>query len=258
MKRIFISALSALAIAFSAQAATTVPVQLLNPTGSTSGQAIVSTGASNAPAWGGIGVNGIAAIAGNSIVANVTGSSASPTAFSMPSCSATANVLQYTSGTGFTCLTTLFSSPTITTPNITGVTNASNAAVGSIGEFPTPSNLSAVSLTSGAGANVASISLTAGDWDVSGVIFYAPASSTNVLQVLSGINTASATIGGQGTFTSYLTPTSTASGGNGIAIQSPITRINVTTTTTVFLVASAQFTISTMTASGFMRARRVR
>lgn len=36
-----------------AMSATTVPVQLLNPTGSTSGQAIVSTGPSSAPAWGG-------------------------------------------------------------------------------------------------------------------------------------------------------------------------------------------------------------
>lgn len=33
-------------------AATTVPVQLLNPSGSSAGQAIVSTGASSAPAWG--------------------------------------------------------------------------------------------------------------------------------------------------------------------------------------------------------------
>lgn len=52
MKKI-IGALIALYSAF-AFSATLVPIQLLNPTGSTSGQAIVSTGASSAPAWAGV------------------------------------------------------------------------------------------------------------------------------------------------------------------------------------------------------------
>jgi C1q domain len=50
MKRI-ISILLSLCAA-SAFSATLVPVQLLNPTGSSNGQAIVSTGSSSAPAWG--------------------------------------------------------------------------------------------------------------------------------------------------------------------------------------------------------------
>lgn len=49
MKNILIAAL--LALAAVAHAATTVPVQLLNPTGSTAGQGLVSTGAASAPAW---------------------------------------------------------------------------------------------------------------------------------------------------------------------------------------------------------------
>lgn len=44
----------------------------------------------------------LAAQAANTVLANVTGSSASPTAFAMPSCS-TIGFLQWTSGTGFTC-----------------------------------------------------------------------------------------------------------------------------------------------------------
>lgn len=101
MKKI-ISALIAFYSAF-AFSATTVPVQLLNPTGSTSGQAIVSTGASSAPAWGGIGLSGISAIAANTMVGNGTGSSATPAAITMPSCSTAGTALQWTSGTGFTC-----------------------------------------------------------------------------------------------------------------------------------------------------------
>lgn len=83
--------------------ATLVPVQLLNPTGSASGQAIVSTGASSAPAWSNVTAAGLVAQAANTVVANVTAASASPTAFPMPSCSATGSALNYTSGTGFTC-----------------------------------------------------------------------------------------------------------------------------------------------------------
>ncbi|WP_258167477.1 hypothetical protein [Burkholderia multivorans] len=39
----------------------------------------------------------------NTVISNATGSSASPTAFAMPSCSGASNVLQWTNGTGFTC-----------------------------------------------------------------------------------------------------------------------------------------------------------
>lgn len=43
-------------------AATLVPVQLLNPTGSSSGQAIVSTGSSSAPAWGSVSASAISGV----------------------------------------------------------------------------------------------------------------------------------------------------------------------------------------------------
>lgn len=53
-----------------------------------------------------IGLPTLAAQAANTVVANVTGSSASPTAFPMPSCSAANSALKYTSGTGWGCGTT--------------------------------------------------------------------------------------------------------------------------------------------------------
>lgn len=93
-----------LAFASSVAFATTlVPIQLLNPTGSTSGQVILSNGPSNPPSWGGISLSGLGAIAANTVVANVTGASAVPSAFGMPSCSSSTSALQWTSGTGFTC-----------------------------------------------------------------------------------------------------------------------------------------------------------
>jgi len=104
MKRILGAVLALLTSA--AFAATTVPVQLLNPTGSTAGQTILSTGPSTAPAWGGIALSGLGAQAANTVVANATGSSATPTAVALPSCSTTNSALKYTSGTGFSCGTT--------------------------------------------------------------------------------------------------------------------------------------------------------
>lgn len=53
-----------------------------------------------------IGLPTLAAQAANTVVANVTGSSASPTAFPMPSCSTANSALKYTSGTGWGCGTT--------------------------------------------------------------------------------------------------------------------------------------------------------
>lgn len=113
------------------------PITLLNPSGSSSGQAIVSTGASSAPAWGGIGVNGIAAIAANTVLANATGSSASPTAFVMPSCSTSSSALNYTSGTGIGC------NASINAATLGGATFAAPGAIGST----TPATSFAVSGT---------------------------------------------------------------------------------------------------------------
>jgi hypothetical protein len=86
-----------------ANAATLTPIQLISPAGSASGQVITSTGASTAPTWGNVSASALAAQAANTVLANVTASSASPTAFAMPSCSTSTSALQYTSGAGFTC-----------------------------------------------------------------------------------------------------------------------------------------------------------
>jgi hypothetical protein len=102
MKRLLTILVLACAAA-SSFGATLNPVQLLNPAGSTSGQAILSTGAGTAPAWGNVTATSLGAQAANTVVANFTGASASPTAFAMPSCSTSSSALQYTSGTGFAC-----------------------------------------------------------------------------------------------------------------------------------------------------------
>lgn len=102
MKRIT-TFLAGFALAISAAAATLSPIQLLNPAGSTAGQAIVSTGASTAPAWGNVTATALAPVGANTVIGNFTASSASPLANAVPSCSTANSALKYTSGTGLVC-----------------------------------------------------------------------------------------------------------------------------------------------------------
>lgn len=243
--------------------ATLVPIQLLNPSGSTSGQLIVSSGPSSAPAWGGVSLSALGNIAANTVVSNPTGSSATPTAFAMPSCSASGNSLNWTSGTGFTCATgyALLSGATFTgaitpsqTAGIVGTTTNNNANAGSVGELVTNS-ATGISLTTATPTNLTSISLTAGDWEVSGVAQFAPAASTVTTQYAVGSNSVSATFG---SFDRTMLLASTFVNGATNNLVAPPTRFSLSSTTTIYLIGQATFTASTMTAGGFIRARRVR
>src|ERR1700722_1931165 len=90
----------ALAISFAAQATTYNSIQLLNPAGSTAGQAIVSSGATTAPAWGAVTAGALAPIGANTLLGNATASTAAPAAFAVPTCSAAGSVLHWVAGRG--------------------------------------------------------------------------------------------------------------------------------------------------------------
>lgn len=55
----------------------------------------------------GVTLGMLATQAANTVLANTTASTAAPSAVSIPSCSTNASAIQYTSGTGFSCSTTL-------------------------------------------------------------------------------------------------------------------------------------------------------
>lgn len=132
-----------------------------------------------------------------------------------------------------------------------------NASAGNVGEFVQGQLVSgsATSLTSGVNKDVISISLTAGDWDVEGVVGFLPSGVATALVVW--VNSTSATL-----------PTEFATPGIG-ALQLSFTsgarqqlttgnrRFSLSTTTTIYLSADASFT-GTCTAYGTIRARRVR
>lgn len=335
-----------------AHAATTVPVQLLNPTGSTSGQAIVSTGASSAPAWGSVTAGSLAPQAANTALANATGSSAAPSAVSIPSCSTTASALNWTTSSGFTCNTgisafslsggavnattgqfTSLQGQTLTVTNsltsgssaiisstsntangaallfsgngsnankivhvtngtfaitnsagtvdilqltdagafsISGIINptypsgikgnisGSNVSAGTVGEVISSNipSASAVAISTGVAKTITSITLTAGDWDVWGMVCDKPAAGT-VEQLIQGsiseTTNTDATPPNGGAFT-VLPFTAIASQ----ATCAPVgmKQVNVSGSQTEFLVITSAFTVSTNAAYGFIGARR--
>lgn len=141
-----------------------------------------------------------------------------------------------------------------TTNGIVGTTLADSANAGSIGEYVT-ANATGVSLTTATTANITSISLTAGDWDVSGTGIIQAAGSGIPTSLLVGISTTSATIGTLGTY-SQLAFGIGANGG--WATPTPTFRVNISTTTTVYLIAQATFSTGTVSSQGLIRARRVR
>jgi hypothetical protein len=140
---------------------------------------------------------------------------------------------------------------------IGGVTDGSSAAAGIVGETMSSSlsQASANSLTSGLTANITTINLTAGDWDVKGVASFNITNGT-VTSSACGISVLSAmqpTDGSSVASGLQLTATSVV---NSIPIQRK--QINVRSTTTVYLVGTCFFSAGNVSAFGQIVARRIR
>jgi hypothetical protein len=276
------------ALPLSLAAATLSPIQLLNPAGSTAGQAVVSTGPSTAPAWTTVTAGGLTPIGANTVYGNFTGASASPIANAVPSCSTANSALKYASGTGLSCgitfaltsgnlsqfaattsaqlagvisnetgssLLVFNTTPTLNQPNIVGTTTNDNATAGSVGELVSTQGL-AVALTTLTSANITSLaSLPAGDYDISGNFQCNTAGGGVVNSVQASINTVSATLQTSPANAILFT---TAPANNPVSAIPPMLRFSFAAPTTVFLVGRCGFTGGTATGDGFIRARRIR
>ena len=143
---------------------------------------------------------------------------------------------------------------------IKGTNTNDDAAAGYVGE-PITSTIavgSAVSLTTNVTANVTSISLTAGDWDVSGVVLMDSGATTNITRVTAGTSSTSATADITKGYYSHIHSGYVPGGGQFRAMPLNTSRFSLSGTTTIYLVALANFTVSTCTAYGTISARRVR
>lgn len=152
---------------------------------------------------------------------------------------------------------------TVSPGHYSGEPSTGAPAAGEIGEYVVGSvaRLSAISLTNNVAANVTSISLTAGDWDVWGQMAFVCGTTTNVTFFDMGLSTTTATLPAlDGLITTQWTYGASGSvpGAGSIFIPPTRTRFSLSTTTTIFLVAEATFTVSTCTAYGSIQARRMR
>lgn len=147
-----------------------------------------------------------------------------------------------------------------TTSGIIGTTTNNNAAAGSVGEVISANNPgggSAINLTTATAAAVTSISLTAGDWDVYGCVVYSNGATTNLVSARGFISTSVSLLSAE--FSAVVDYGTAGLVLNGvIGLTCPPIRISISSTTTIYLVAYANFTIGVSTAYGQIYARRRR
>ena len=141
----------------------------------------------------------------------------------------------------------------------TGTVTNDSAAAGEVGEYISSEVLvaSAVPLTTNTGANVTSISLSAGDWDVNGIVLFSGIATIGMV-----FSDVSITTGGKTTLsagTPMFGAAFDASTYGAIGIPTGNTRISIASTTTVYLIAFSNFSAGTgFSAFGKIHARRIR
>jgi hypothetical protein len=222
---------------------------LLNTTGSTSGQAIVSTGPSSAPGW-----TAVANAGANTNITSLTGLTTPLGTWAGglgANNSASTGIVVFSSGMA----------TVTTTPLIGGVTNGACASAGNIGECKN-SNIpsgSSVSLVNGTAKDVTSVSLTAGNWLCYGNVLFTPGGTTVTSAEVGFITSTSNTIPTTPNAGSYaaLSNLPNTAGGNSDALPVGMIMENVTTTTSVYLDAYSNFTVSTMNAYGYINCIRI-
>ncbi len=140
---------------------------------------------------------------------------------------------------------------------ILGTATNDNATAGNTGEYVSSliASGSAVSLTTATAANVTSISLTAGDWDVTGTVSFTETTAT-VSARSAGLSSTSATIPTDGSEAFCGVQSTVTSETNSIALVRK--RFSLSATTTIYLVGSATFSAGTCAGFGNITARRIR
>ena len=149
------------------------------------------------------------------------------------------------------------------TVGIVGTTTNNSVQAGSVGEY-VESIVTATNtgVTSGASANITTISLTAGDWDVTGnVRFRNSGPMATVLYCVGSISTTTNTHGTQDTNASYINIPPGIDPQVNPTFPTPTVRISIASTTTIYLVGTISFTpvgANTFGSGGILRARRIR
>lgn len=194
---------------------------------------------------------------------NCTGALTYSTSTHSFGCNATAGtgtVTQVVCGTGLTGGTITTSGTCAVSPGqIPGIATNTAATAGNVGEYISSNvNTPGTALFTATPANVTSVSLTAGDWECTGNVATTAGGSTVTTTLAGAITTTTANMG-----TSPNSGASALSGnagatGFGLVLPVGTLRLLLSTTTSVFLNAQANFTTSTLSAFGFLGCRRMR
>lgn len=251
-----------LAIAQLATAATLVPIQLLNPAGSTSGQFITSTGASSAPAWATVTLSGLGGLAVANNLSDVASAPSARTNLGLGT-AATQNtgtsgaVVPLLNGSNAWSGAQTFSA--LITPSSTigikGTATNDNAQAGSAGEsseeYVQAGPTSIASLTN---VNAASVTVAAGDYEVWCTALFALAGVTGPNSVIVSVNSTSITFGPTGTYTQFQW---TLAAGNQ-TIPAPRRIFKLASSTTLYCVAQTTYISGSPTVTGTLWWRRMR
>jgi hypothetical protein len=151
---------------------------------------------------------------------------------------------------------------------LNGTRGTATQSLAGIGTVLTPGQIksasvavgSPVSLTTDTATNITTLSLEPGVWRVMGQLGFIPAASTSITQLQAAINTTSATSPAVDAVAAARNQQGGAAYVPGAVIQALGTSeaiLTLTATTTVYLIARAIFTVSTMTAYGKIQAERI-
>ena len=138
-----------------------------------------------------------------------------------------------------------------------GVTNGADAPAGQIGEVIS-SNVASpgVTLTTAVVANVTSIALSAGDWDVQGEVWPVMSAAATIVVAAISATSGAASLPGINASRNTLSFTSPVLGSSAMPLRP--CRVSLTAPATYYLIASVTFASGTCTAFGNILARRAR
>jgi len=134
----------------------------------------------------------------------------------------------------------------------------SGEQAGSIGEYKQTvvAAASAVVLTTATSAQVASLALTAGDWDVSGYVGFVPGATTNITVAQGSLSKTTAEIDSGNGYTWLWDAAGAVPGAVNFEGALPTVRFSLAAPATIYLNAEGTFSVSTLGAYGTIRARR--
>jgi hypothetical protein len=159
---------------------------------------------------------------------------------------------------------TTFTGAITVTGGIVGTTTNDNATALNVGEYVESVIAigSAVALTTGVAKDVATVSLTAGDWDVEYITQFTGGTTTTVTYIVASISQTLNTLDQtNGRYVSQAYNGTTVFNNvpsQALGMGSITVRMSLSATTTIRAVAQAVFATSTCSGYGLLRARRVR